>query len=175
MRRLTAPDDRARRSIAVSTTLAAGRRRGRRGAGSSTASAEFWLGELDPRAVAHRAPRPRRRGHRRDRATRGRSCSRPNAALAGPPRRPVHRRSRSRSTACACAAATRSRRRPARGARSRSPSSACPGGRVSSWLHDHLRAGDVLGLGAAAGDFVLPDAGAGAAAPARAAAAASRR
>lgn len=32
-----------------------------------------------------------------------------------------------------------------------------PGGRVSSWLHDHLGAGDVIGLGAAAGDFVLPD------------------
>jgi ferredoxin-NADP reductase len=32
-----------------------------------------------------------------------------------------------------------------------------PGGRVSSWLHDHLGAGDVVGLGAAAGDFVLPD------------------
>jgi ferredoxin-NADP reductase len=32
-----------------------------------------------------------------------------------------------------------------------------PGGRMSSWLHDHLGAGDVIGLGAAAGDFVLPD------------------
>lgn len=32
-----------------------------------------------------------------------------------------------------------------------------PGGRVSSWLHDHLGAGDVIGLGAASGDFVLPD------------------
>ena len=32
-----------------------------------------------------------------------------------------------------------------------------PGGRVSSWLHDHLGTGDVIGLGAAAGDFVLPD------------------
>jgi len=32
-----------------------------------------------------------------------------------------------------------------------------PGGRVSSWLHDHVGAGDVIVLGAAAGDFVLPD------------------
>jgi ferredoxin-NADP reductase len=31
-----------------------------------------------------------------------------------------------------------------------------PGGRVSSWLHDHVRVGDVLVLGGAAGDFVLP-------------------
>ena len=31
-----------------------------------------------------------------------------------------------------------------------------PGGRVSTWLHEHVRAGDVLRLGAAAGDFVLP-------------------
>ena len=30
-----------------------------------------------------------------------------------------------------------------------------PGGRVSGWMHDHLRVGHVLGLGAAAGDFVL--------------------
>jgi ferredoxin-NADP reductase len=32
-----------------------------------------------------------------------------------------------------------------------------PGGRVSTWMHDHLGVGDVLVLGAAAGDFVLPD------------------
>lgn len=32
-----------------------------------------------------------------------------------------------------------------------------PGGRVSSWLHQHLRPGDVVHLGAAAGQFVLPD------------------
>jgi len=31
------------------------------------------------------------------------------------------------------------------------------GGRVSGWLHDHVRAGDVLHLGPAAGDFVLPE------------------
>jgi ferredoxin-NADP reductase len=31
------------------------------------------------------------------------------------------------------------------------------GGRVSTWMHDHLGVGDVLVLGAAAGDFVLPD------------------
>jgi len=31
-----------------------------------------------------------------------------------------------------------------------------PGGRVSGWMHDHVRVGHVLGLGAAAGDFVLP-------------------
>jgi ferredoxin-NADP reductase len=30
------------------------------------------------------------------------------------------------------------------------------GGRVSTWLHEHVRAGDVLRLGAPAGDFVLP-------------------
>jgi ferredoxin-NADP reductase len=30
-----------------------------------------------------------------------------------------------------------------------------PGGRVSGWLHDNLRAGDVIGLGAPAGDFVV--------------------
>ena len=33
-----------------------------------------------------------------------------------------------------------------------------PGGRVSGFLHDHVRAGAVLGLGAPAGDFVLGDA-----------------
>ncbi|MCA9675447.1 MAG: hypothetical protein KC464_10465, partial [Myxococcales bacterium] len=32
-----------------------------------------------------------------------------------------------------------------------------PDGRVSSWLHDELCPGDVVGLGAAAGDFVLPE------------------
>ncbi|HEX9102774.1 MAG TPA: ferredoxin reductase, partial [Polyangia bacterium] len=32
-----------------------------------------------------------------------------------------------------------------------------PGGRVSRWLHEHVRRGDLLHLGAAAGDFVLPD------------------
>ncbi len=31
-----------------------------------------------------------------------------------------------------------------------------PAGRVSNWLHDHLRPGDVLKLGAPGGDFVLP-------------------
>ncbi len=31
-------------------------------------------------------------------------------------------------------------------------------GRVSSWLHDHLRPGDMLRIGKAAGDFVLPEA-----------------
>jgi ferredoxin-NADP reductase len=31
-----------------------------------------------------------------------------------------------------------------------------PGGRVSGWLHDHVQEGSVLGLAAAAGDFVLP-------------------
>lgn len=31
-----------------------------------------------------------------------------------------------------------------------------PGGRVSNWLHDELRVGDVVGLGTASGDFVLP-------------------
>ena len=33
-----------------------------------------------------------------------------------------------------------------------------PGGRVSAWLHEHTRSGDILRLGAAAGDFVLPGA-----------------
>jgi ferredoxin-NADP reductase len=31
-----------------------------------------------------------------------------------------------------------------------------PGGRVSTWLHEHVRAGHILRLGAPAGDFVLP-------------------
>ena len=31
-----------------------------------------------------------------------------------------------------------------------------PGGRVSNWLADHVRAGDVLELSAALGQFVLP-------------------
>jgi ferredoxin-NADP reductase len=31
-----------------------------------------------------------------------------------------------------------------------------PGGRVSTWLHEHVRTGHVLRLGAPAGDFVLP-------------------
>lgn len=31
------------------------------------------------------------------------------------------------------------------------------GGRVSSWLHDHLRPGDLIRLGEPSGDFVLPD------------------
>jgi ferredoxin-NADP reductase len=31
-----------------------------------------------------------------------------------------------------------------------------PAGKVSTWLHDHLRAGDVLTLGAPVGEFVLP-------------------
>lgn len=31
-----------------------------------------------------------------------------------------------------------------------------PGGRVSTWLHAHTRSGDILRLGAATGDFVLP-------------------
>ncbi len=31
-----------------------------------------------------------------------------------------------------------------------------PGGVVSGWMHAHLRRGDVIGLGLAAGDFVLP-------------------
>jgi ferredoxin-NADP reductase len=31
------------------------------------------------------------------------------------------------------------------------------GGRVSSWLHDRAKVGDVVTIGAAAGDFVLPD------------------
>ena len=31
-----------------------------------------------------------------------------------------------------------------------------PGGRVSSWMHDHVRRGDVLQLGMPAGEFVLP-------------------
>jgi ferredoxin-NADP reductase len=31
------------------------------------------------------------------------------------------------------------------------------GGRVSSWMHDHVRRGDVLRLGMPAGEFVLPD------------------
>ncbi|MCE9572938.1 MAG: ferredoxin reductase [Deltaproteobacteria bacterium] len=33
-----------------------------------------------------------------------------------------------------------------------------PGGRVSGWLHDHVKAGQVLRLGAPAGEFTLPDA-----------------
>lgn len=33
-----------------------------------------------------------------------------------------------------------------------------PRGLVSNWLHDHLRRGDVIEIGDAAGDFVLPDA-----------------
>jgi ferredoxin-NADP reductase len=32
-----------------------------------------------------------------------------------------------------------------------------PGGRVSGWLHDHVRRGDVLRLQPAAGEFVLPE------------------
>jgi ferredoxin-NADP reductase len=32
------------------------------------------------------------------------------------------------------------------------------GGRVSTWLHDRVRAGDVIGLGPAQGDFILPQA-----------------
>lgn len=32
-----------------------------------------------------------------------------------------------------------------------------PGGRVSGWLHDHVRPGHVLRLGLATGDFVLPE------------------
>jgi len=32
-----------------------------------------------------------------------------------------------------------------------------PEGRVSNWLHDHVNVGDIVTLGAAAGDFVLPD------------------
>lgn len=32
-----------------------------------------------------------------------------------------------------------------------------PGGLVSNWLHDHVRSGDVLRLGAADGDFILPE------------------
>lgn len=32
-----------------------------------------------------------------------------------------------------------------------------PGGRVSSWLHDHVRPGQVLRLGSATGRFVLPE------------------
>ena len=32
-----------------------------------------------------------------------------------------------------------------------------PGGRVSNWMHDNLSAGDVIGIGEAAGEFVLPD------------------
>jgi stearoyl-CoA 9-desaturase NADPH oxidoreductase len=32
-----------------------------------------------------------------------------------------------------------------------------PGGRVSGWLHDHVRPGHVLRLAPAAGDFVLPE------------------
>jgi len=31
------------------------------------------------------------------------------------------------------------------------------GGRVSSWMHDHVRRGDVLRLGMPAGEFVLPE------------------
>jgi ferredoxin-NADP reductase len=31
-----------------------------------------------------------------------------------------------------------------------------PGGRVSSWMHDHVRRGDVLRLGMPAGEFVVP-------------------
>ncbi len=31
-----------------------------------------------------------------------------------------------------------------------------PGGRVSTWLHEHVRTGHILRLGAPAGDFVLP-------------------
>src|SRR6266540_3888865 len=31
------------------------------------------------------------------------------------------------------------------------------GGRVSGWLHDHLRPGDVVRVSPAAGDFVLPE------------------
>src|SRR5579862_5289912 len=33
-----------------------------------------------------------------------------------------------------------------------------PGGRVSAWMHAHVRAGDVLHLAPPAGDFVLPPA-----------------
>lgn len=32
-----------------------------------------------------------------------------------------------------------------------------PGGRVSTWMHDHLRVGSMVRLGAPAGEFVLPD------------------
>jgi ferredoxin-NADP reductase len=32
-----------------------------------------------------------------------------------------------------------------------------PGGRVSGWLHEHARAGDIVELGPAAGSFVLPE------------------
>ena len=32
-----------------------------------------------------------------------------------------------------------------------------PGGRVSSWMHDHVRRGDVLRLGMPAGEFVVPE------------------
>jgi len=39
-----------------------------------------------------------------------------------------------------------------------------PGGRVSGWLHDTVRAGDVIGLGEPAGDFVLDRARSGGAA-----------
>lgn len=31
-----------------------------------------------------------------------------------------------------------------------------PGGRVSAWLHERVRVGDIVGLGPATGDFVLP-------------------
>lgn len=47
---------------------------------------------------------------------------------------------------------------PLRGARIAITVKRQPGGRVSNWLHDHLRAGDVLTLTPPAGDFVLPDA-----------------
>lgn len=33
-----------------------------------------------------------------------------------------------------------------------------PGGLVTNWMHDHLQAGDTLGLGEAFGDFLVPEA-----------------
>ena len=34
-----------------------------------------------------------------------------------------------------------------------------PGGRVSTWFHDHVRAGDTIDIGAPAGDFVVDETG----------------
>lgn len=45
----------------------------------------------------------------------------------------------------------------ARGERLRLTIKAHAGGNVTRWMHEHLRVGAVVGLGAAAGTFVLPD------------------
>lgn len=131
-----------------------------RGAGSTLArrlfldrQAEFWMRELDP-VLSFGEPRARVvsvRDETRDTKT---FVLRPNAAWRG------HRAGQYTSIEVEVDG-VRVRRCYSISSSPREPLVSItvkrvPGGRVSTWLHENVRAGHILRLGTTAGDFVLP-------------------